>query len=246
MFSPTEFVSFELFSISHIVMIGVFFISFFASILNFRQRLSKRIHKLIIWILASILILSELSYQIWAASVGIWDAKYFIPIQLCSFSTFFGLYLLFKRNKFIFYFFFYVAFFPPVLALMTPDLAYGFPHYFYWKFFLQHIAIPITAVYILYRDKWELKLRSILWAFLILNAFAVPVAIINKKLGSNYFFLSGPPASDTALSFFGEGWVYIIQLEVCALIFFFLTYLIGRGLLKVGNQKISENNVLSG
>ncbi|KIL47937.1 YwaF family protein [Jeotgalibacillus campisalis] len=240
MFSPTDFNSFTLFSFSHLAMLLLFGLVFFVSVWLFSKNLSQKNHRMIVLSLTAILLLSELTYQVWSLSVGIWDARYFIPIQLCSFSTFFGMYLLYRRSTYIFYFFFYVAFFPPVFALLTPDLTYGFPHYFYWKFFLQHIAIPITAVYLLYRDHTVLPIRSIFIAFAALNAVAIPIGIVNSVLGANYFFLAGPPVSDTALSMFGEGWLYILQLEVVALVFFFLTYLIGKALLKKKKTSIEK------
>ncbi|MGD7043898.1 TIGR02206 family membrane protein [Jeotgalibacillus proteolyticus] len=231
-FSPTDYNPFTLFSFSHVAMILFFGLVFIASVQLFSKSLTQKNHKVIVWTLTAILLFSELTYQIWSLSVGIWDARYFIPIQLCSFSTFFGMYLLFRKSTSIFYFFFYVAFFPPVFALLTPDLVYGFPHYFYWKFFFQHIAIPITAIYLLYRDHTKLPVRSMFIAFAALNAAAIPIGFVNSLLDANYFFLAGPPVSDTALSLFGEGWVYILQLEAVAIVFFFLTFLIGKGLLK--------------
>lgn len=233
MFSPTTFLSFELFSVSHIAMIALFVIIFLFAVFFLRKTLSPSTDRSIRIILAAVLILSEVTYQFWSVSVGIWDAKYFIPIQLCSFSTFFGLFLLFKKNRYVFFFFFYVAFFPPVFAILTPDLAYDFPHYFYWKFFFQHIAIPVTAIYILFRDQWELTVKSIFFAFIMLNMAAIPIGLVNANIGSNYFFLAGPPVSDTALSLFSDSWVYILQLEAVALFFFFLTFFIGRLLLRL-------------
>jgi len=86
-------------------MIAIFILTFTVTVFMFRKKLSRQTHRIIKTILAIILIFSELTYQIWSLNVGIWDAKYFLPIQLCSFSTFFGLFLLFRKQKQVFYFF---------------------------------------------------------------------------------------------------------------------------------------------
>ncbi|WP_041090016.1 TIGR02206 family membrane protein [Jeotgalibacillus soli] len=230
MFSPVDFQTFQLFSPSHIAVIVLFLIICIFFLLYLKKAKLTN-NKRLSSILVTIFIVSELSYQIWALSVRIWESKYFLPLQLCSFSTFFGLYLHFKRSTVIFYFFFYIGFLPPILAILTPDLLYDFPHYFFGKFFIQHMAIPISAVYLLVAKDYNLPFKSVWISFLCLNLVAIPIGGVNYLLGSNYFFLSGPPVSDTALSLFGNGWFYILQLEILALFFFHLTFVFGKGIL---------------
>lgn len=237
MFSGEVQERFILFSTEHIIMLALFILITIAGLRLFlRQDFIKHTSR---WTLlfAGIFVISELSYQIWALSVGIWKSANYLPLQLCSFSTFFGLFLLFKPNKPIFYFYFYIAIFPPIFALLTPDLAYAFPHYFYWKFFIQHMAIPLSAIFLLRRDHYTLPKISILYALALLNICALGIWGANTMTGGNYFFLNGPPASDTALSIFGDGVLYIVGLEITALIVFIITWWLGN---KMVHPKASE------
>ncbi|MBM7578779.1 YwaF family protein [Jeotgalibacillus terrae] len=232
MFSGEVQQRFILFSTEHIVMLILFTILTIAGLKLFiREDFVKNTP---FWTLlfAGVFIISELSYQIWAHSVGVWRASNFLPLQLCSFSTFFGLFLLFKPNRPIFYFYFYIAIFPPIFALLTPDLAYAFPHYFYWKFFIQHMAIPLSAIFLLRRDGYTLPKSSIIYALALLNLCTLGIWGANTLTGGNYFFLNGPPASDTALSIFGEGVFYILGLELAALVVFIITWWLGNKMIR--------------
>ncbi len=229
MFIPENMMTFTLFSSSHFGALVVFFVLFFILFLN-KERLRRggRFEKITGYMLLVVLLVSEVSYQVWSISYGVWDARSYIPLHLCSFSTFLGIFLFWKRSEWIFYFYLYIGFFPPILALVTPDLLFEFPHYRYFKFFLHHMAIPLMVVYLFYSHRYTLQLRSILYGMIVLNMMAVPIFFINQWLGSNYFFLSGPPEADTALSLFGEGFRYYLNLELAAIAIFTMTYFFFR------------------
>ncbi|WP_227395367.1 TMEM164-related integral membrane acyltransferase [Jeotgalibacillus aurantiacus] len=236
MFQAVPDERFILFSFEHMVVLALFLIALISGLKIFLRPFSDRSKKFYTNVFIVIFILSELSYQIWAVSAGIWRASNYLPFQLCSFSTFFGIFLLLKRNTSLFYFYFYIAFFPPLFALITPDLIYSFPHYFFFKFFIQHIAIPLSAVFLLARDQYELPPRSIWIAFILLNITAACIALVNRITGGNYFFLQGPPVSNTVLSFLGKGVFYILSLELLAVLLFTLTWFIGSKMISLRDR----------
>jgi hypothetical integral membrane protein (TIGR02206 family) len=242
MFQPDHLMTFRLFSYSHIAALMVFLMTLIIMVYSFQKWKNQRGEKTIGWILLSLLVGSEVFYQLWAISYGVWDSRETLPLHLCSFSTFFGIYLFFKRNNVLFYFYFYIGFFPPILALVTPDLLFEFPHFRYFKFFIHHMAIPLMAVYLLLTKKYILSIKSIVYGLLTLNLMILPIGLINKWIGSNYFFLAGPPEGDTALSFFGEGIMYFINLEFAAFILFFISFLCSKGITKI-QSKLDRDGV---
>ncbi len=236
MFSPDTMQTFELFSLSHISVLIVFFILLLL-MLVFRQQIKdEKTGKVVGYLLLTTLIASEISYQVWSISAGVWNVQNYLPLQLCSFSTFFGIYLYWKRNNWIFYFYFYIGLIPPILALLTPDLLFEFPHYRYFKFFIHHMAIPLMAVYLLINRGYQLKVQSILYGLLLLNIMIVPIFLINKWTGANYFFLMGAPKGDTALSWFGTGIQYYVGLEIAAVLIFLISYVLSKGM--TGVEKV--------
>ncbi|MGD6802957.1 TIGR02206 family membrane protein [Rossellomorea aquimaris] len=233
MLIPGEMTDFQMFSVTHIVVLSLFFGLMLTFVLLKKDKLPKGIGICLL----TILIGSEISYQIWAVTYEVWDARFFLPLQLCSFSTFFGIYLFWKRNKTVFYFYYYIGLFPPILALITPDLIYDFPHYRFFKFFLHHMAIPLMTVYLYKTKEYTLPLNSIWQGMLMLNIMILPIYILNVFLGSNYFFLNGPPEGNTALSLFGSGIQYYVNLEIAALIIFFVSFLICRGAVFISKSR---------
>lgn len=208
-------------------MLGVFVV-FIMMIFLFRGKIraSKLVLSIFRWSFFSILVLSEVTFQIWCFSYGVWDPTIHIPVQLCSISTFLAIIFLIKPTEGAYGILYFIAFIPPVLALITPDLDYGFPHYRFLKFFLQHMTMPLTvlfyAIVLHYRPTFSAIWKSVL----LVNVLAVPIAFLNQKIGSNYMFLEGPPIANTPLNWFGDGgWTYILSLELVMLVVFTVTYI---------------------
>ncbi|MBM7584178.1 putative integral membrane protein (TIGR02206 family) [Bacillus pakistanensis] len=241
MFHPDQLMTFTLYSYSHIAALMVFLMVLLIMICSFQKWKNQRGEKIIGWLLFSLLAGSEIFYQIWAISYGVWDSRETLPLHLCSFSTFFGIYLYFKKNNILFYFYFYIGFIPPILALITPDLLFEFPHFRYFKFFIQHMAIPLMAVFLLITRKYTLSFKSIIYGVITLNLMIFPIGLINRWIGSNYFFLAGPPKGDTVLTFFGKGIVYYINLEFAAFLLFFISFLCSKWIIKF--QSMLEQGV---
>ncbi|WP_237705235.1 TIGR02206 family membrane protein [Bacillus coahuilensis] len=220
--------TFQLFSTSHLAVIGIFTLIFILFLLSKNFFAHSKKHSSVGYILLMILIFSEVSYQIWALSVGAWTMEKFIPIHLCSFATFLGIFLFFKKNEKLFSFYFYLGIIPPMLAIITPDLVYEFPHYRFIKFFIHHATIPLMVIYIKYTKQYTIHFPSVFYGFLWLNILAVPIFLFNRVFSTNYFFLGEAPEEKTALSFFGEGYAYYLNLEIAAFGVFLLTYLLSR------------------
>ncbi|MCA1054476.1 TIGR02206 family membrane protein [Rossellomorea aquimaris] len=234
MFSPDNMMNFHLFSVSHLLTILLFFLLAGVMVMvMMKGRDNKGIGTLLVGILA----VSEISYQVWSVLYGNWSFQTTMPLHLCSISTFIGIYLYFKKNVKWFYLFLYIGFIPPILAIITPDNPYAFPHYRYLKYFLHHMGIPLMVLYLFFHDRYQVPKRSIFYGLFLVNCLAVPILIINKLSGSNYFFLSGPPEGNTPLLWFGDGFVYFLNLELAAVVVFTLNYFLFRWLEKYRKQE---------
>jgi hypothetical integral membrane protein (TIGR02206 family) len=226
-FSPDRLTNFQLFSTGHLVMLVLFVVLLIAIIL-FRDKIrtSPRALSIFHWSFFSILVLSEVSFQIWCFSYGVWDQTIHIPVQLCSISTFLAIIFLIKPTEGAYGILYFIAFMPPVLALITPDLEYGFPHYRFLKFFLQHMTMPLTVLFYAIVQNYRPAFSAIWKSVILVNVLALPIAFLNQKIGSNYMFLEGPPIANTPLSWFGDGgWTYILSLELVMLVVFTVTYI---------------------
>ncbi len=86
--------------------------------------------------------------------------------------------------------------------------------------------------------------NSIWKGMLMLNIMIFPIYLLNKLLGSNYFFLNGPPEGETALSLFGSGLRYYINLELAALVIFFTSFLLYKAAVYVSSARRPLNQML--
>jgi hypothetical integral membrane protein (TIGR02206 family) len=229
MFSVTEMRTFELFSVEHIATILVFLAICF--LLVFFRKGLKPYQPVIKWTVFCILLISEISHQIWVVSTNQWGVED-LPIQLCSFSTFIAMYLFLKSNNRLFHLLFFIGFIPPILSMVTPEMHYSFPHYRFLKYFLHHAAIAWAVLYFIYYEGYRVPRKAILTSFLLANIIAAPIFFINILLDTNFFYLANPTETKTILSFFGSGIWYYINLELAALFVFCITYISMERLLK--------------
>ncbi|RIW37362.1 TIGR02206 family membrane protein [Bacillus salacetis] len=222
MFSVTEVDMFELFSVPHNVML-LLFIAVALWFIFFRDVLMP-FSRWIKWSLFAILILSEVSQQLWLILTDQWEIGN-LPLHLCSISTFIALYLFIKPSKKAFYLLFFTGSLPAILSMVTPELTYQFPHFRFLKYFLHHAAISWSVLYFIIYEGYRVPKKAVLKAFLLLNVIALPIFFINLLLDTNFFYLASPTESTTILSFFGSGILYYLILEIAALIVFVITYL---------------------
>ncbi|MEH7379716.1 TIGR02206 family membrane protein [Bacillus sp. JJ1533] len=210
-------------SFSHVVMFGLLIVSGVLLFL-FRARVKKG-NSVIRYTIAIFLLISELSLYLWYVNTGVWDPIDSLPFQLCSISLFLSIIMLITRSYLLFEVTYFLGIGGALQAMLTPELAYDFPHYRYFHFFLAHIAIILSSLYMLWYENYRPTLKSIWKAFAALNVIAFIVFFVNKATGGNYMFLARKPMNPSLIDFLGPYPWYILSLEVVALIMFFILYL---------------------
>lgn len=237
MFSVTGMQGFELFSMVHITTLVLFFAACCA--LVYLSKKQKKYQQKIKWTLFILLPACEISSHLWLILTNQWDLSD-LPLHLCSLSTFIAMYLFLKKSNKVFYLLYFFGTLPPILAMVTPEMIYTFPHFRFIEYFLHHSVIPLSALYFILFEGYRVPRKGILFGYVTVNLIAVPIFILNQLLGTNFFYLSSPTESKTILTFFGSGIMYYINLQIAALIVFFITYL------PMGVLQRKENNTKKG
>ena len=116
-------------------------------------------------------------------------------------------------------------------AMITPDLAYGFPDKEYFTFFIGHSVIVVGVFFLVGKTRYQnlARGRGVLKAFSGLLVYTLCVGGLNAILGWNYGYLCRKPNSSSVLDLLGDWPAYVLAGLAFALILFFLT----AGLLKV-------------
>lgn len=218
-----EDVIFEMWGSTHLLTIG--FIAIVLACLYFlRKHLTSHRDKIRIFIGVALLI-SRISLDIWYISTDSWNVRSSLPLELCSIASIVCAFMLLTKNHLLFEFVYFIGIAGAIQAIITPDLLFGFPQFRFWQFFLDHFLLIGGPLVMIWLFHFTVSLRSILRAFIALNAVAIIVFIINLILDANYMFLKQKPASISILDFLGPYPFYIISLEFIALFIFILLYI---------------------
>ncbi|GAE25129.1 hypothetical protein JCM9140_1102 [Halalkalibacter wakoensis JCM 9140] len=175
--------------------------------------------------LISVLVISELSIILWTFSVGLWDIRFTLPLQLCTISLYICTFMLIRKSYRLFEIVYFFGLAGAFQALITPDLFYTFPHFRFIHFFLAHFAIILSILYMVWVEQFVVTFRSMLKSFLVLNVIAAIAFLANLMTGANYMFLARKPENPSILDVLGPFPLYILSLQVIAFIMFLMLYL---------------------
>ena len=216
---------FSIFGTSHLIMLSLFFMSVFF-ILYFRNeiRSNNKVIQTLRWLLFILLIGSELTYQSWTAVHGIWKDN--LPFHLCGIASLTGALALLTLNKKLIAITFFIGLVPAFAAMITPELPYDFPNFRFFKFFIHHMAISLTSIFLATMKPYTITVKSMLWTYLYLVLYALITGLfINPWLEANYLYLSDTPTTNSPLDLLGDGFWYRINLGMLGIIVFSIQYL---------------------
>lgn len=212
-----------MFGFQHLLMVGLTFALAFGAMVFTRRNPKSRGVSLIGWGLLALMIASY-PLKLWSAKVANWPITP-LPLHLCDCAAIIGAVALVTRHRLLVEITYFWGLAGTLQGLITPDLAYAFPHPRFVAFFCLHGGVVITAIFLtaglrLYPRKW-----SVLMAFGALQIYAVVAFVVNRCTNCNYGFLLQKPDRGSLLDHLGPWPWYILSLELVALVFFGLLYL---------------------
>ena len=148
-----------------------------------------------------------------------------LPLHLCHYGLYMGLYSLYKKNQFCFEFTFLIGIISALLAIFTPDMSDYNNWTNYITYFIHHSLIIIFPLWNIFIDKLTLRKFSIVYSSLFSVFMILPVGIICWITGGNYMYLRSAPNVDNPL-LFGDWPYYIINCIVIGLILMSFSFLI--------------------
>lgn len=164
-----------------------------------------------------------------------------LPFHLCYFSTILSIILSLNKNKRLFNFILVCGVIGGLSSFISIDLSLSSSYFKYYKFTLSHIAIIISPIYFIIIHNYQLRVRELLEVFIELQILAIIMGVFNNFFKTNYFFVSFTSnfaAKGTVLENLGEGYKYFINLEITAICYFIIVFII---LKLVEFRKISKN-----
>lgn len=214
---------FILFSPSHIAAL-VTIIIINSTIFLLRKRIqNKSCEKVLRYTLAAVLILQEVSYNIWNVYAGKWSIASTLPLHLCGISIILSSIMLVRKSFPLFEVLYFWGVAGATQAILTPDIGiYGFPHYRFFQFFVSHGSIVTACLFAVFIFNYRPTLKSLKKAFIVLNLYMVFIAGFNTITGGNYLFITAKPETASLMDYLGPWPWYILSLEGIGVLMFFI------------------------
>ena len=178
-------------------------------------------------ILSSLLLVNYLGYAFFIWRHGMFRLEHALPFQLCDWTMFMVIVALLRGDRSSLL---GVAYFwgigGSLQAILTPNLAVGFPSIRFISFFIDHCGIVIGIVYLMISRRFRPTLRSVWRTVIWSEVYFVVTIAINLLTGANYGFLMHKPEAFSILNFLSDSWpLYIVQMHLVAYAFFAVLYL---------------------
>jgi hypothetical integral membrane protein (TIGR02206 family) len=157
-------------------------------------------------------IVMEISLHLWKLGNGNWHFPDSLPIGLCAFSMFLGIYVMFTKSFKVYE----IAYFwsiGGVVSVLFPDIPYGPDNLRYYLFLLSHMNFFFMYMYMLFVHRFVPTKESFRKSFLLLLGLVLLVIIpINFWWNANYMYLREP--GDTPFTIF-DGHGYLLYAIGC-------------------------------
>ncbi|GLX66102.1 YwaF family protein [Paenibacillus glycanilyticus] len=214
------------YSASHTVMLAAMIV---LALLLYSFRLQVRsiplLHNMIRFGIILGLLVPQIVLYYWYADQDLWDVQYTLPLELCSISQLLAIIMLLTRSRLLYQIVFFAGIGGAMQAMLTPDLAYPYPHFRFFHFFIVHIAIILAPLYMTWIDNYRPTWKSIGITMISLNILLVVVGGTDYWLDANYMFLKSKPEGASLLDLLGPYPYYLLAEEGIALVIFTIMYL---------------------
>lgn len=170
--------------------------------------------------LAALLVFNKLALVAYSWQLGRLSLYNILPMHLCDWATVVTVLALITLRPRLFELAYFWGLGATLQALLTPDLPFGFPDFYFFSFFTSHCGI-IVAVGVLVigsgmRVTWKSMLRAVLWT----QVYVVSAMSLNAMAGTNYGYLMRKPANASLMDHLAPWPWYILQLELIMLAVF--------------------------
>ena len=164
---------------------------------------------------------------------------YHLPLHLCDVNMLLCAYMLARHSYRSYEVSYFWAMGGSVAAMLTPDLAYGFPHPVFIAFFLGHGLVVVSVLYATFGYGFRPRLKSIAIAMSVTALYAAVIMPLNFLLDTNYLYLRAKPLTPSVLDYLGPWPWYIVGLVGLCAAACFITYApfaLARKMRGAGNQ----------
>ncbi|WMM23707.1 TIGR02206 family membrane protein [Tissierella sp. MB52-C2] len=231
--TPDDFV-FPIWSLTHFLILAIAFVGVEFIVLKKDRLKSTSMGKIFKKIMIIILVLQQVSLYLWYGFSGYFTIQESLPFYNCRVAIIFTIFALGTDKKIFKNVGCYWGVAGAILALLLPtDLdPFSFPHYTNISFFIGHIGLLWSTIYILVVEEYRMdrkSLRSILHFTNIYHSFIYIFNIVTK---SNYCYLVETPIAKAFFEKFMSPIAYSLTAFLAFNIFIILIYGVAKAIYK--------------
>lgn len=204
----------------------LFFIAVGYGLIRWGRVSSPKMQHRIGLVLSCVISLSILSYTAIKVFVGPFDVQKDLPLHLCNFLALTLPIFAFMRKYWMYEILVFWVLAGTAQGVLTPDLDEGFPHYRFFKYWVEHAGLVVYMIYASVIYGMRPKFKSIFKAFGAIQIYLVFIIAVNALVGSNYLFLMRKPEHPSLLDLLGD-WPYYILVEELLIFPFFIVIFYG-------------------
>ncbi len=216
---------FKIMSLSHILALLVIIIINVLLLMWTKKSGKKNLEISIRYTLATLLILQEISLNIWRLYYNKWEVGTSLPLHLCGVAIILAAILMVNKNFKLYEIVYFWGLGGAIQALIQPDIGiFSYPHFRFFQFFVSHGLLITAALYATFIFGYKPRFKSVFKIFGITNLYMVAMALFNYLFDGNYLFICHPPETASIIDLLGPWPWYIIPLEIIALVSFLIYY----------------------
>ena len=194
-----------------------------------RRTGSKNLPRTVGCAMAVLLVANEIAYRTFHGFTVETVSEYLelsLPLHICPLALLAGCIALWRRSQVAYEIVYFWGLVGTVNGLLYPDIVWRFPSYGFIGYFTSHDGVLWVALYATWGLGMRPTWRSVGRAFLLLNATALVLGLVNLAIGgdANYAFVCAPPDIEHPLVQGGWPW-YLLVLEVVGIGLFAVAYL---------------------
>ena len=219
---PQKLQGLELFDVYHQVAIVLSF-SFVVFLLLLSNQIKTDKRAIVIKYLIFFTVIQEIIDYLGRIQFNGLSLEKDLPLHLCHYGLFMGLFSLYRKNQFCFEFTLLIGIPSALLAIVTPDMNDYNNWTNYVTFFIHHsliIAFPLWNIFV---DKLSLRKFSIFYSSFFCVIMIIPVGLVCWVTGGNYMYLRKAPAVNNPL-LFGDWPFYILNCIIIGFILISLSF----------------------
>jgi hypothetical integral membrane protein (TIGR02206 family) len=185
----------------------------------------RLLERSIAFVISALLLINYVAYVIVARRIGAESWPHFLPLQLCDWAMFVIIVALWTGNRRWLEVAYFWGIGGTLQAIITPNLAFGFPDLHFISFFVAHSGIIIGIVFLMLVYGFRPSARGILRTFVWTEVYFIVAFTVDLLTGINYGFLLHKPEAFSLLSYLSDSRpIYLLQFHTLAFVFFYVLY----------------------